>query len=90
MSDSRAKHMEGTPVDVPCLDAHREDNSLTQWYDILWVTTPVDVGGLADSLLRVSIRNPPRGTSEGPATNVSLGVDELDVGPHVDASTVYS
>ena len=82
MSDSRAKHMEGIPVDVPHLDGHREDNSLTWWDEIPWVTTPVDVGGLADSLLRVSIRSPLRGTSEDPTTNVSHEVDELDVGPH--------
>ena len=80
MSDSRAKHVEGTPVDAPCLDAQREDNSLTQWDDIPWVTTPVDVGDLVDSLLRVSIRNPPRGTSEGSTTNASHEVDKLDMG----------
>ena len=73
--------MEGTTVDAPHLDAHREDNSLTQWDEIPWVTTPVDVGGLADSLLRVSIRSPPRGTLESPATSVSHEVDELDMGP---------
>ena len=71
-----------TPVDAPCLDAQREDNSLTWWDKIPWVTTPVDVGGLVDSLLRVSIRNPPRGPSEGPATNASHKVDELDMGLH--------
>ena len=69
-------------MDAPCLDAQREDNSLTQWDEIPQVTMSVDVGGLADSLLRVSIRNPLRGTSEGPATNVSHEVDELDVGLH--------
>ena len=52
MSDSRAKPVEGTLVDAPCLDAHREGNSPTQQDDILWVTTPVDIGGLADSHLR--------------------------------------
>ena len=81
MSDSRAKHVERTPVDAPHLDAHREDNSLTWWDEIPQVTTPVDVGGLADCLLRVSIRNPPTGTLEGPTTNASHEVDELDVGP---------
>ena len=82
MSDSRAKHMEGTPVDAPCLDAQREDNSLTCKDEIPWVTTPVEVGGLVDSLLRVSIRNPPRGTSDSPTTNASHEIDELDVRLH--------
>ena len=67
-------------MDAPHLDSQREGNSPTQWDEIPWVTTPVDVEGLADSLLRVSIGNPPKGTSEGPTTNVSHEVDEFDVG----------
>ena len=82
MSDSRAKPVEGTPVDAPCLDAHREGNSPAWWDEIPCVTTPVDVGGLVDSLLRVSIGNPPRGTLEGPTTNGSHEVNELNVGLH--------
>ena len=68
-------------MDTPCLDAQREGNSPTQWDEVPWVTTSVDVGGLVDSLLRVSIGNPPRGTPEGPITNVSHKINELDVGP---------
>ena len=68
-------------MDAPHLDAHREGNSPAQQDEIPWVTTPVDIQGLADSLLRVSIGNPPRGTLEGPTTNVSHEVNELDVGP---------
>ena len=81
MSDSRAKHVEGTPVDASCLDAPREGTSLAQQDEVPQVTTPIGVGGLADSLFRVSIGNPPRGTSEGPITNMSHKTNELDVGP---------
>ena len=55
MSDLRAKHAEGTPVDASCLDAPRKGTSPTQWEEISWVTTPIDVGGLVDSLFRISI-----------------------------------
>ena len=81
MSDSRAQHVEGTPMDASCLDAPREGTSPAQWDKVLWVITPIDVGGLADSLFRVSIGNPPRGTSEGPITNMSHKINELDMGP---------
>ena len=36
--------------------------------------------GLADSLFRVSIGNPQRGTSEGPITNANHKANELDMG----------
>ena len=81
MSESRAKCIEGTSVDAPCLDAPREGTSPTQWEEIPQVTTPIDVGGLADSLFRVSIGNPQRGASESPITNIDHEVTELDVGP---------
>ena len=57
MSDSRAKPVEGTPVDSPCLDIHREGNSPTQHDEVPWVTMPINIGGLAD---RVSVENPSR------------------------------
>ena len=63
------------------LNAPREGTSPTQWEEVLWVTTPLDVRGLADSLFRVSMGNPQRRTSEGPVTNVEHDVNELDVGP---------
>ena len=58
MSDSRVKPMEGTPMDAPCLDVLREGKSPTQWDEFLWVTMPIDIGGLVDSLLKVSVENP--------------------------------
>ena len=80
MSDLRTKCAEGTSVDASCLDAPREGTSPTQQEEVPWVTTPIDVGGLADSLFRVSMGNPQRGTSEDPVTNVDHDVNELDVG----------
>ena len=67
-------------MDAPCLDAPREGTSPTQQKEILRVTTPIDVGGLADSLFRVSMGNPQRGASESPTANVDHEVSELDVG----------
>ena len=81
MSELRAKHIEGTSVDAPCLDAPREDTSPTQWEETPWVTTPIDVGGLVDSFFRVSMGNPQRGASESPITNADHKVSELDMGP---------
>ena len=49
--------------------------------EILWVTTPIDVGGLVDSFFRVSMGNPQRGALESPVTNADHEVSELDVGP---------
>ena len=69
-------------MDVPCLDAHREGNSPTQWDNIPWIYYACRYRGLADSVLKVSIGNPPRQTLEGPATNASHEVSKLDVGPH--------
>ena len=81
MSESRAKHVEGTSVDAPNLDAPREDTSPTWWEEILWVTTPIEVGGLVDSFFRVSMGNPQTGASESPVPNADHKVSELDVGP---------
>ena len=80
MSDLTAKHVEDTSVDASHLDAPSEGTSPTQWEEVPWVTTPIDVGGLVDSLFRVSMGNPQRGTSEGLITNVDHEVNELDVG----------
>ena len=60
MSDLRVKPVEGTPVDAPHLDIHREGNSPTRWDKVPWVTMPIDIGGLVDSLMRVSVENPSR------------------------------
>ena len=51
MSEMRAKHIEGTSVDAPHLDAPKGDTSPTRWEEIPWVTTPIEVGGLADTSL---------------------------------------
>ena len=80
MSESTAKYIEGTSVDAPHFDAPREDTSSTQWEEIPWVTTPIDVGGLVDSFFRVSMGNPQRGALESPITNADHEVSELDVG----------
>ena len=43
---------------------------------------PIDIGGLADSLLRVSVENPSRQAPEGPMVNMRHEVSKLDVGLH--------
>ena len=43
---------------------------------------PIDIGGLVDSLLRVSVENPSRQAPEGPTVNIRHKVSELDMGPH--------
>ena len=50
--------MEGTSVEAPHLDAPKGDTSPTQQDEIPWVTTPIDVGALADNFFRVSVGNP--------------------------------
>ena len=80
MSETRAKHIEGTSVDAPRLDAPRGDTSPTQWEEIPQVTTPIEVGGLADNFFRVSMGNPQMGTSESPIPKADCEVSELDVG----------
>ena len=80
MSELRAKHVEGTSVDAPHLDAPREGTSPTQQEEIPRVTTPIDVGGLVDSFFKVSLGNPQRGASESPVTNADHEVSKLDMG----------
>ena len=41
---------------------------------------PIEVGGLADNLFRVSMGNPQKGASESPIPNIDCEVSELDVG----------
>ena len=80
MSEMRAKHIKGTSVDAPCLDAQMGTLPLAQWEEIPWVTTPIEVGGLADNFSRVSIGNPQRGALESPIPNADCEVSELDDG----------
>ena len=81
MSELRAKHIEGTSVDAPHLDASRKDTSPTQWEAIPWVTTPIDVGGLVDSFFRVSMGKPSKGSIGKPHHKCRpCEVSELDVG----------
>ena len=82
MSSPGAKPVEGTPVDAPCHITHREGTSPTHQDDTPWVTTPIEIGGLTDSLSRVLVENPQRQTLEGPMINAGHEVNELDVGPH--------
>ena len=58
--------MEGASVEAPHLDAPKGDTSPTQWDEILWVTTPIDIGALTDNFFRVSVGNPQRETWESP------------------------
>ena len=58
--------MEGTSVEAPHLDSPKGDTSPTQRDEILQVTTPIDVGALANNFFRVSIGNPEREASESP------------------------
>ena len=82
MSDLRAKHMEGTPVDTPHALMLKgkviplPNGMRSHGLPHLWMYR-----SLVDSLLRVSIGNPPRGTLEGPITNMSHEINELDMGP---------
>ena len=73
--------MEGTSVEAPHLDAPKGDTSPTQWEEIPWVTTPIDVGALADNFFRVSVGNPQRETLESPIPGAGRDVNELDVRP---------
>ena len=72
--------MESTSVEAPHIDAPKGDTSPTRWEEILQVTMPIDVGGLADNFFRVSVGNPQRETSESPIPGTSREVNELDVG----------
>ena len=73
--------MEGASVEAPHLDAPKGDTSPTRWDETPWVTTPIDVGALADNFFRVSVGNPQRKASESPILGAGWGVNESDVGP---------
>ena len=73
--------MEGTSVEAPHLDAPKGGHFPTQQDEIPWVTTPIDVGALADNFFRVSVGNPQRETSQSPILGAGWGVNELDVRP---------
>ena len=73
--------MEGTSVEAPHLDTPKGDTPPTRRDEIPRVTTPIDVGALADNFFRVSMGNPQRETSESPIPGAGRDVNELDVGP---------
>ena len=60
----------------------REVTSPTHRDDIQWVTTPIKMGSLTDSLSRVLVENPQRQTLEGSMIFARHEVNELDVGLH--------
>ena len=66
MSELGAKRVEGASVEAPHLDTPKGDTSPTRQDEILWVTTPIDVGALADNFFRVSVGNPQRGDIRKP------------------------
>ena len=73
--------MEGASVEAPHLDAQKGDTSPTRRDEIPRVTTPIDVGALANNFFRVSVGNPQREASESPIPGAGREVSELDVGP---------
>ena len=73
--------MEGASVEAPHLDAPKEDTSSARRDEIPRVTTPIDVGALADNFFRVSIGNPQREALESPIPGTGWEVNDLDVGP---------
>ena len=73
--------MEGASVEAPHLDAQKGDTSPTRWDEIPRVTTPIDVGALANNFFRVSIGNPQREAPESPIPGAGREVSELDVRP---------
>ena len=81
MSELGTKQVEGASVEAPHLDAPKGDTSPTRWEEIPWVTTPVDVGALADNFFRVSMGNPQREILESPIPGTGQEVNKLDVGP---------
>ena len=81
MSKSGAEQVEGASVEAPHLDAPKGDTSPTRQDEILWVTTPIDVGALANNFFRVSVGNPQRKALESPIPGAGREVNELDVGP---------
>ena len=73
--------MEGTSVEAPHLDAPKGDTSPTRRDETPQVTTPIDVGALADNFFRVSVGNPQREVLESPVPSTGREVNELDVEP---------
>ena len=73
--------MEGASVEAPHLDAQKGDTSPTRRDEIPRVTTPIDVGALANNFFRVSVGNPQREALESPIPGAGREVSELDVGP---------
>ena len=57
------------------------DTSPTWWDEILRVTTPIDVGALANNFFRVSVGSPQREALGSPILGTGREVNELDVGP---------
>ena len=73
--------MQGASVEAPHLDAPKGDTSPTRRDEIPRVTTPIDVGALANNFFRVSVGNPQREALESPIPGAGQEVNELDVGP---------
>ena len=73
--------MEGASVEAPHLYAPKGDTSPARQDEIPWVTTPIDIGALADNFFRVSVGNPQREASESPILGIGREVNELDVRP---------
>ena len=73
--------MEGASVEAPHHGVPKGDTSPTQWDEIPWVTTPIDVGALANNFFRVSIGSPQREAPESPILGAGREVNELDVRP---------
>ena len=81
MSKSGAKQVEGASVEAPHLDAPKVDTSPTRRDEIPRVTTPIDVGALANNFFRVSVGNPQREALESPILGAGREVNKLDVRP---------
>ena len=81
--------MEAASVEAPHLDAPKGDTSPTRRDEIPWVTTPIDVGALANNFFRVSVGSPQREAPGSPILGEGREVNEL-VSDHNDVFTVYS
>ena len=81
MSKLGAKQVEAASVEAPHLDAPKGDTSPTRQDEIPRVTTPIDIGALANNFFRVSVGNPQREAPESPIPGAGQEVSELDVRP---------
>ena len=64
------------------LDIHREGNSPTQMDKVPWVTMPIDIGGLVDSLHEGLSRESFKMSTRGSCSDYTRQeVSELDVAP---------